>query len=96
MNEFFFMQTFFALVAISVSFLSKWFLTVLALIRHAILMDSNVIKHVTQLWKSQRAVVALQNLIHSFGLAVVPMDNFVIAFVHNFIVLEQVFILLNA
>jgi hypothetical protein len=71
-------------------------MTIFALKRHAVLMNSYVIKHVTQFWESQRTVFALQYLVHTFGFAVVPVDDLVISFVDDLTVLKQVLVLLNA
>ena len=49
----------FALVAVSVSFLGKWFVAELAFEWHAVFMDSDVVEHVAELREAKWAVFAL-------------------------------------
>ena len=78
-------------MTVSVASLGEGLLAVLALEWHAVLMDSDVVSEVAQFWKLQRAVLALQDLVHALGLRVVLVDNLVITFINNLTLAQHAF-----
>ena len=77
-------------MAVSVASLREGLLAVLALERHTVLMDSDMVSEIAEFWKLQRAVLALKDLVHTLGLWVVLVDNLVIALVHDFTLTQHV------
>ena len=68
-------------MAISVTSLSERFLAKFAFERHVIVMNSQMISQVAQLWELKRALFALKYLVHPLGVAVQSMDQIVVSFV---------------
>lgn len=77
-------------MTVSVASLREGLLAVLALERHAVLMDSDMVSEVAEFWELQRAVLALEDLVHALGLGVVLVDDLVIALVDDFTLAQHV------
>ena len=75
---------------VSISCLSEGFLAKSTLEGHFIVVDTQMISQVAQLWELEWTLLALQDLVHPLGAAVEAVDQEVVSFILDLLMVSSV------
>lgn len=81
-------------MSVSVASLGEGLVAVLASEWHAVQVNTDVVTKITKFRKLKWAMLALEDLVHAFGVGVVSVDDLVITLVFDFTLVAHRFLLI--